>query len=255
MAAQPPAFGGGQAFKPGAGLFGATDGTSIWLFSVNTDAANSILFTRFNGTSWTPWATVPGTGSGTQSRNFISGSPRVGNNQVGLIWTEGTTNFDVVTASLNTDTTIPTVSMTAPADGAIVSGTAVAVSATASDDLGVVGVQFKLDGADLGAEDTSSPYTTTWNADAATNGPHTLTAVARDAANNTTTATAVTVTVAASSGNKVTPVITWPVPASITYGTALSATQLNATTTVPGTFVYAPPAATVLAAGAGQSLR
>ena len=58
MAAQPPAFGGGQAFKPGAGLFGATDGTSIWLFSVNTDAANSILFTRFNGTSWTPWATV-----------------------------------------------------------------------------------------------------------------------------------------------------------------------------------------------------
>ena len=152
---------------------------------------------------------------------------------MGLIWTEGTTNFDVVAASLNTDTTIPTVSMTAPADGAIVSGTAVAVSATASDDLGVVGVQFKLDGADLGAEDTSSPYTTTWNADATTNGPHTLTAVARDAANNTTTATAVTVTVAASSGNKVTPIITWPVPASITYGTALSATQLNATTTVP----------------------
>ena len=38
--------------------------------------------------------------------------------QVGLIWTEGTTNFDVVTAALNTDTTIPAVSMTAPADGA-----------------------------------------------------------------------------------------------------------------------------------------
>ena len=61
-------------------------------------------------------------------------------------------------------------------------------------------MQFKLDGADLGAEDTSSPYTMTWNADAAANGPHTLTAVARDAANNTTTATAVMVTVAASTG-------------------------------------------------------
>ena len=40
----------------------------------------------------------------------------------------------------------------------------------------------------------------------------------------------------------------------IVYGTALSATQLNATTTVPGTFVYTPPATTVLPAGAAQSL-
>ena len=39
---------------------------------------------------------------------------------------------------------------------------------------------------------------------------------------------------------KATPVITWPTPANIIYGTALSATQLNATTTVPGTFVYNP---------------
>jgi len=33
------------------------------------------------------------------------------------------------------------------------------------------------------------------------------------------------------------------------YGTALGATQLNATASVPGTFVYAPPAGTVLNAG------
>ncbi len=53
---------------------------------------------------------------------------------------------------------------------------------------------------------------------------------------------------------KQTPVVTWAAPANIVYGTALSATQLNATANVPGTFVYSPAAGTVLAAGAGQSL-
>ena len=46
-----------------------------------------------------------------------------------------------------------------------------------------------------------------------------------------------------------TPAITWATPAPITYGTALSAAQLNATSTVAGTFTYTPPAGTVLAAG------
>jgi Chitobiase/beta-hexosaminidase C-terminal domain len=45
------------------------------------------------------------------------------------------------------------------------------------------------------------------------------------------------------------PVITWATPAPITTGTALSATQLNATSSVPGTFVYSPAAGAVLAAG------
>ena len=45
------------------------------------------------------------------------------------------------------------------------------------------------------------------------------------------------------------PTITWPVPAAITYGTALSATQLDATSTVSGSFAYTPAAGTVLTAG------
>ena len=48
--------------------------------------------------------------------------------------------------------------------------------------------------------------------------------------------------------NKAVPVITWATPAPITYGTPLSATQLNATANVPGTFVYSPAAGTVLTA-------
>jgi photosystem II stability/assembly factor-like uncharacterized protein len=53
-------------------------------------------------------------------------------------------------------------------------------------------------------------------------------------------------------GDGVAPVtltITWATPAAITYGTALSATQLNATANVPGTFVYSQKAGTVLPAG------
>lgn len=93
------------------------------------------------------------------------------------------------------DTTPPTVSITAPSASSTVSGASVSVTASASDDVGVVGVQFKLDGVALGAEDTVSPYAITWNTTAATNGSHTLTAVARDAATNTTTSSSVTVTV------------------------------------------------------------
>jgi len=48
---------------------------------------------------------------------------------------------------------------------------------------------------------------------------------------------------------KGTPVITWVNPADITYGTALSGTQLNANANVAGTFVYTPAAGTVLSAG------
>ncbi|HKF46366.1 MAG TPA: protease pro-enzyme activation domain-containing protein [Terracidiphilus sp.] len=49
--------------------------------------------------------------------------------------------------------------------------------------------------------------------------------------------------------NKATPTITWATPAPITHGTALSGTQLDASSSVAGTFVYSPAAGTVLAAG------
>ncbi len=49
--------------------------------------------------------------------------------------------------------------------------------------------------------------------------------------------------------NKATPAVSWTAPTQITYGTALSSTQLNATANVPGTFAYTPAAGTVLGAG------
>src|SRR5438132_742588 len=140
-----------------------------------------------------------------------------------------TTTSAAVTVTVNNavpDATPPTVSVTSPAGGSTVSAT-ITVSGTASDNVGVVGVQFKLDGINLGAEDTATPYSVSWNTTTATNSSHTLTAVARDAAGNTTTSTAVTATVSN------TPPDTTPPTVSITSPTAGS--TVSGTTTVSAT--------------------
>jgi hypothetical protein len=92
------------------------------------------------------------------------------------------------------DTTAPVISITAPASGLTVSGVVV-ITANATDNVGVAGVQFKLDNSNLGAEDISSPYSISWDTTTASNGLHTLTAVARDSAGNMTSSASVSVTV------------------------------------------------------------
>lgn len=112
--------------------------------------------------------------------------------QAGNLATSPDATFD--TAAPAIDTTPPTVAVTAPADGSTVSGS-VLVTATASDDTSVVGVQLAVDGTALGAEDTAAPYSVSWSTTTVSDGSHTVSAKARDAAGNTTTAS-VTVTVA-----------------------------------------------------------
>jgi glucose/arabinose dehydrogenase/PKD repeat protein/fibronectin type 3 domain-containing protein len=93
------------------------------------------------------------------------------------------------------DTSPPGASITAPAPGSVVSGS-VTVSASATDDVGVAGVQFLLDGTALGSEDTTAPYSMTWDTTTASNAVHTLQARARDTAGNLgTSSSSVTVTV------------------------------------------------------------
>ena len=89
------------------------------------------------------------------------------------------TNVSVTVS--NTDTTPPTVSITSPAAGATVTGS-VSITATASDNVAVAGVQFLLDGANLGSEVTGAgpTYTFNWNTTTATNAtPHAVGAGAR----------------------------------------------------------------------------
>ena len=77
-------------------------------------------------------------------------------------------------------------------------------------------------------------------------GNHTLqtTFIPVDSTNYTTASSSVSLTV-----NKATPLITWSNPADITYGTPLGETQLNASSSVTGSFVYTPSSGTVLNAG------
>jgi len=102
-----------------------------------------------------------------------------------------------VPVNVTNDRTPPTVSITSPASGTIVTGSKVTVTATAADNVGVVGVQFLLNGTAIGAEATTVPYTVRWNTNqrGGITGSQTLSARARDAAGNVTTSAAVTVTV------------------------------------------------------------
>mgnify|MGYP001576703498 CR=1 FL=1 len=130
------------------------------------------------------------------------GSPAIG---AGVAVTGVTTDFNNnpfgappeigAYASGSSDITPPNVNITAPLDGAMVSGASVSITATATDNVGVLGVQFKVDGTDLGGEDLVAPYAVTWDTLTASNGNHALTAVARDAAGNSTTSPTITVIV------------------------------------------------------------
>jgi hypothetical protein len=77
-------------------------------------------------------------------------------------------------------------------------------------------------------------------------GPHTLSVnfTPADTTNYSTASASSTLTV-----NQAAPVLNWTAPIAISYGTALSAAQLNASASVPGTFSYTPSFGTVLAAG------
>ncbi|MGB6886524.1 MAG: Ig-like domain-containing protein [Candidatus Acidiferrum sp.] len=105
-----------------------------------------------------------------------------------------TTSAGVSITVSNTTTTPPTVSITAPANGATESGT-IAVTASATSSVGIASVQFQVDGANSGAADTTAPYSLSLNTATLTNAKHTLTAVATDTANNKTTSVGVPITV------------------------------------------------------------
>jgi chitodextrinase len=102
--------------------------------------------------------------------------------------------------TLTSDTTPPTVSITAPVANATVS-TTVTVTATASDNVAVGDVQFQLDGVNLGADLTAPPYSISWDTTTASNGSHNLTVIAHDTSHNAATSAIVPVTVSNTTGS------------------------------------------------------
>ena len=143
--------------------------------------------------------------SGATSSSYITPANTAGNSgstyDVVVSNSVGSVTSSAATLAVSTDTTPPTVSITSPSSGSAVSGT-ITVAASASDNIAVASVQFQVDGTNVGAIDTSSPYNYSLNTSTLSNGTHDLTAVATDTSGNQATSISVPITVSnqASSG-------------------------------------------------------
>jgi len=122
------------------------------------------------------------------------------------------------------DTTKPNVTITSPSNNSTVSGT-VTIQATADDNVGVVKVDFYIDG-DKAGEDTSSPYEYSWDTDSLQyNSQHTIQAKAYDNAGNVGESLVITVTIGDPNAPQV--VITNPADGSTVSGTVLIQAQVT----------------------------
>jgi beta-lactamase superfamily II metal-dependent hydrolase len=203
--------------KPAVAIIGVGDGESTGWDLPRIDVVEHVLLAQSTSCVTAPAALVLQTEEGNPGASLMSHAGYcVGNIKV---TTDGVSTFTVTADGLvhqgpneltasglpktfalddaggggGGDTTAPTTSVTAPANGATVSATTT-VTASASDNVGVTKVEFYLDGA-LKATDTTSPYSWSWDTTTATNGTHSLTSKAYDAALNTGTSAAVSVTV------------------------------------------------------------
>src|SRR5438552_1500221 len=144
--------------------------------------------------TWTNSRGGSGTATGSTSWTASGVALQSGSNVLTVTARDAAGNTGTASITATYDNTPPGVSITAPAVGATVVGT-VNVTADASDDVSVAGVQFLLDGVALGAEQTSGPFSLAWTSGSAADGAHTLSARARDAVGNTMVAANVAVTV------------------------------------------------------------
>jgi hypothetical protein len=95
------------------------------------------------------------------------------------------------------DTTRPSIAITSPSAGAVLTGQATLAASASDSGSGILDVRFYVNGSLMGTASSSggSTYTLSWNTTAAANGSHVLTAVARDRENNETTSSQVTVSI------------------------------------------------------------
>ena len=204
-----------------------------------TTAATITWTTDQSSNSKVVWGLTAGYGSSSSSASLVTSHSIT---FTGLA-TSTTYHYAVVsanvlgTAATSSDQTLttgstppPTVSLTAPASGATVSGSSVTLSATATDTIAVANVQFDVDGTDIGSTITSSPYTETWNSTSISSGIHTLYAVAKNTSGlYATSSESVTVSnppiisSIASSTNTTSATITWTTneaaSSTVAYGT------------------------------------
>jgi Bacterial Ig domain/IPT/TIG domain/Family of unknown function (DUF6298)/Putative collagen-binding domain of a collagenase len=166
-------------------------GTSVTISGANFGATRGSSTVQFNGVATTP---------STWSANSVAAPVPSGATTGTVVVTVGSVASNGVGFTVTTsDTTPPAISITAPANGLTVSGTII-IGADASDNVGVLSVQFQVDGNNLGASSSTSPYSVSWDTNTAANGTHSITAIAKDAAGNSATSVAVSVIVSNSTG-------------------------------------------------------
>ena len=187
-----------------------TDGDAKWYFTpVNVNAGNTYNVSEWyhatvptdvvvqfdNGTNYsyldlgtkaavTPWTQI--TGAFTVPAGMTHATIFHVISSIGIVQTDDYS----VSATSNTN-----VQVTSPAPSSSVNGTSVPLAATATSTDGIAGVQFKVDGTNVGSEITTAPYQTTWNSSTVLNGTHTITATARDNDGTLVTSTNTQVTV------------------------------------------------------------
>jgi len=191
----------------GLGITGSTTSTISLSWTASTDNVGVTGYKVYRCTGACSPTTQIGTSTATsftdtllnQSTTYsyaVSAYDAAGNNSGKSSSAQGTTKFQ--------DTTPPTVSIASPANNATVSST-VSLQATASDNVAVASVQFRIDGNLIGSPITASPYTYAWNSVSVGNGSHSMTALAKDTSGNQTISSAVTVTVSNTSSTDTTP--------------------------------------------------
>lgn len=151
------------------------------------------------------------------SRLVLNGSHTLSARVRDAVGNVATTSGTTVTVSNAADTTGPTVQVRQPVAGTQVGGQ-VALQAFASDNIAVAGVRFKVNGVNVGAEDTVAPYRVSWDASSFAAGTYDVVAVARDLAGNLTTSAPVSVTV-----DSTAPTVTSKTPAAGATGVSTTA--------------------------------
>jgi hypothetical protein len=162
----------------GASLLAADTGNAIRVSAVAATTANG------------------GTVAGTDPYTYIA-RPTFSGTDVftyEIVDATGERTVGLAKATVARDRTAPAVTITSPVAGAV-SGL-VTITASATDNVGVVAVSFFDGAAQIGGAATAPPFQTTWDTSTVSVGAHSLTAVARDAAGNTRTSAIVAVTVA-----------------------------------------------------------
>jgi hypothetical protein len=182
-----------------------------------------------------PVSPVPGPSGGTIGDFYNNGLPAI------AVTTGLSPSYVEIIPMLKT--TPPVTVTCAPSAGTFGSSATTCTAQTTAGTTGLISISYN--GTAWGSGDVNGSGTFGvsggggWDA-----GSYTITAAYAGDENFTSASGSVNYTI-----DQLTPTVTWTTPSAITYGTPLSATQLNATASVPGTFVYMPAAGTVLGAG------